>query len=228
MRILMVAADPMEFRGVHPAAARPVPGTRWSRGATLSGNEVLMVANGVGAHRAALAVDAALEVFRAEAVVSTGYCGALLPELQVGDVVAGTEVAAGDRRFPALPVQSARAHRRGVVVSIDHVARTADEKSRLRAAGGTAVEMEAGAVAERAAAHKLPFYCVKAVTDLAGEDLANDFNSALREDGHFATIKILRGTLHEPLVRVPELLRLRSRCARAAHLLGEFIDDCRF
>jgi len=224
----MVAADPMEFRGVHGAVPLAVPGVRWSRGASLCGNEALLVANGVGARRAAAAVDAALKVFQADAVVSTGYCGALVPELQIGDIVIGTEVAAGGRRFPALPIRSSRPHRMGVVFSIDHVAQTAKEKARLRAAGGVAVEMEAGGVAERAGAHKLPFFCIKTVTDLAGEDMANDFNSALREDGHFATIKILRGTLHEPLVRVPELLRLRSRCARAAQLLGEFIDDCRF
>ena len=37
----------------------------------------------------------------------------------------------------------------------------------------------------------LPFYCVRAVTDLADESLANDFNRALRPDGHFDTISIL-------------------------------------
>jgi len=83
-------------------------------------------------------------------------------------------------------------------------------------------------VAARAEARGLPFYCVRAVTDLAGEDMANDFNMALRPDGHFDTMLILRGTLRHPLVRLPELLRLRNRCARAACVLGEFIADCRF
>jgi len=88
--------------------------------------------------------------------------------------------------------------------------------------------MEAGAVAERAEAHGLPFYCIKVVTDLASEDMANDFNSALRSDGHFDTMVILRSSLRQPLVRIPELIRLRKRCARAARVLGEFIADCRF
>ena len=101
-------------------------------------------------------------------------------------------------------------------------------KARLRAGGGSVVEMEAGGVAERARARDLPFYCVRVVTDLADEDLANDFNRALRPDGHFATMSILRGTLRNPLVRLPELLRLRNRCVRAALALGDFIADCRF
>jgi len=88
--------------------------------------------------------------------------------------------------------------------------------------------MEAAGVADRAAARGVPFYCVRVVTDLAGEDMANDFNRALRPDGHFATMSILRETLRNPLVRVPELLRLRNRCIRAARVLGDFIADCRF
>ena len=55
-------------------------------------------------------------------------------------------------------------------VRIDHVAQTADEKRRLRAGGASAVEMEAGGVAERARARDVPFYCVRVVTDLADEE----------------------------------------------------------
>jgi adenosylhomocysteine nucleosidase len=214
MRMLMVAADAMEFRGMPQARIGPP--------------DFLLKAGGVGAKCAAAAVDAALQEFPAAAVISTGFCGALSAELQVGDIVVGTEVAVGDRRFAAQRPSTSRPHHTGVVVSIDHIARTAAEKTRLRAAGAIAVEMEAGAVAERAASSGLPFYCIKAVTDLASEDMANDFNSALRPDGHFATIVILRSSLRQPLIRIPELLRLRKRCARAALLLGEFIADCRF
>ena len=190
--------------------------------------DLLMTAAGVGSGWAARAVDTALEGFSADAVISTGFCGALDAALDTGDVVVGTQVDAGERRFPALAPQTSRKHHTGVVVSIDHVAQTAAEKARLRAAGAIAVEMEAGGVAERAASRGLPFYCIKVVTDLASEDMANDFNSALRPDGHFDTMIILRRSLRHPLVRIPELLRLRKRCVRAAQSLGDFIANCRF
>jgi len=90
------------------------------------------------------------------------------------------------------------------------------------------VEMEAAGVAARAEERRLPFYCVRAVTDLAGETLANDFNRALRSAGYFDTMLILRNSLRDPLVRVPELLRLRERCFLAANSLGEFFAGCRF
>jgi nucleoside phosphorylase len=231
MKILMVAADRMEFAGIlaHAKNACAVPvAVNFARQAELSGNSVLLVANGAGAGRASAAVDAALDTFPPDAILSTGFCGALTPDLAPAGIVVATCVQHGNRRFPTLPVSSCRVHARGVVASIDHVAQTAAEKRALRDEGGTAVEMEAGGVAARAAARGIAFHCIKVVSDLAGEDMANDFNAILREDGHFGTIDLLIGALHNPLVRLPELIRLRNRCTRAARALGEFIADCRF
>jgi adenosylhomocysteine nucleosidase len=231
MRILMIAADRMEFRGIlaHATEAKPIAvAVDWSRAVRLGIHQVLLAANGAGAQRAASAVDSALGGFRAEAILSTGFCGALAPELEIADVVVATAISAGTSTFPALHPTSERKHHKGVVCSIDHIAQTADEKRRLRATGSSAVEMEAAGVADRARARGLPFYCVRVVTDLAGEDMANNFNLALRPDGHFATMSILRGALRNPLVRLPELIRLRNRCVRAARVLGDFIADCRF
>ena len=231
MRILIVAADAMEFPGIlrHTAEVKPagLP-VDWSRSARLGNHELVLIANGAGAHRAAAAVDAALERFPADTIVSTGFCGALAPELAIADIVVGSAVSAGARTFPVLYPEGLALHHMGVVCSIDHVAQTAEEKRRLRAGGGSVVEMEAGGVAERTAALGVPFYCVKVVTDLAGEDMANDFNRALRPDGHFATMSILLGALRHPQVCLPELIRLRKRCLRGARVLGDFIADCRF
>src|SRR5437016_337679 len=101
MKILMVAADPMEFRGMPRR------------------NDFLLKAGGVGAKYAATAVDAALKGFHADAVISTGFCGALDPAMNVGDLVVATEVVAGDCRFPALQPESAtnKTAHTGVVVS---------------------------------------------------------------------------------------------------------------
>ena len=231
MRLLLVAADSMEFTGVleHAggvdAVRLPVD---WARSAKLGDHMILMAANGAGNARAAAAVDAAIPAFHPEAVVSAGFCGALDPDLDIAAVVVGSRISAADRRYPALPVTSAFPHRVGTICSIDHVAQTAGEKKQLRASGAAAVEMEAAGVAARAQSHGLPFYCVRAVTDLAGENMANDFNAALRPDGHFGTMHILGNCVRHPMDRLPELIRLRKRCARASRTLGEFLVDCRF
>ena len=231
MRLLVVASDPMEFPGIlsHATEVRRVAArVDWARAAKLGDHTVLLVANGAGVKRAAAAVDAALEGFDAEAIVSAGFCGALDSEYRIGDIVVGSEIRANGLKFTAPKPSTGLPHHMGVVCSLDHVAQTSEEKRRLREGGSLAVEMEAAGVAERAAARGIKFYCIKVVTDRADEDMANDYNQALRPDGHFATISILVRTLRDPLVRVPELIRLRNRCVRAARVLGDFIADCRF
>ena len=227
----MVAAEPMEFPGIlsRCTGARPAAfPVDWARFARLGEHEVALVANGAGAQRAGSAVKSALEHFSAEAIISTGFCGALDPALHIADVVVGTAVLEGARSFAALHPEAAPAHHTGSVCSVNHIVGSSQEKSELRNSGASAVEMEAGGVARVAAAHCIPFYCIRVVTDLAGEDMANDFNRALRPDGHFATISILRGALRNPWLRLPELFRLRNRCVQAARVLGDFIADCRF
>jgi adenosylhomocysteine nucleosidase len=217
----------MEFRGLlaHATAVREAQvAATWSRSAILCGNEVLLVANGAGPQRAAAATDAGIKAFNAAAIVSTGFCGALSPELGIADLVSATSVEAGDRFYPATALPGPRT---GAIRSIPYVAQTIEEKRKLAENGAIAVEMEAAGIARRAQSHSLPLYCVRAVTDLAGENLENNFNKALRLDGQFDTILILKGSLGSPMVRLPELLRLRKRCARAAQVLGDFFADSR-
>src|SRR5947209_13885214 len=193
MRVLLVASDRMEFAGILAHAApsgtsEPRPAqvaVHWARAARVGSHDVLMVANGAGSGRAAAAVNAALAIFQPDALVSTGFCGALGCELGIADVVVATAVASDGREYPAAQPTATLPHHTGVICSIGHVAQTAREKAALRAPGCVAVEMEAAGVAREAAVRGLAFYCVRAVTDLAGEDLVNDFNEALREDGHF-------------------------------------------
>lgn len=231
MRLLFVASDRMEYGGIlnvmEAQQTADVP-VRWSRSGRLNVHEVQLAANGVGWERAAAAVDAVCTAWRPDAVISTGFCGALDLKLQIADVIVGTCVLSASRRYSALPVHSAKEHAAGVVCSVNHVVQTAAEKSALHAQGCSAVEMEAGGVASRAEALGLGFFCVRAVTDLAGEDLANDFRQALRPDGRFDTMRIFRKALSRPAVRLPELIRLRRNCTRAANTLGEFFANCQF
>jgi adenosylhomocysteine nucleosidase len=238
MKLLFVAAAPMEYNGMMKMAeAQEALGgaVRWSRYGQIGGHPVLLIANGVGWKRAAAAVDAASASFHPDALVSTGFCGALDPDLGIGAVVVGSCVrGAGSfalheaSSFACQPASSSLPHAQGIVFSTDHVVQTAAEKSVLRSQGASVVEMEAAAVAARAQSLGLPFYCVRTVTDLAGEDMANDFNAALHEDGHLDTMRIFRHSLSQPAVRLPELIRLRGNCKRAAQTLGEFFADCQF
>jgi adenosylhomocysteine nucleosidase len=201
----------------------------WARLGRLDADDVLLAANGAGWRRAAQAVDAVLPHFRPDAVVSTGFSGALEESMHIGDVVVADRVVSAAGTYPAgTPVTAKTAHR-GTVCSVDRVAETREDKARLRALhGACAVEMEAAGVAERTRSLSVPFFCIRAITDLSGETLANRLNAALRPDGHFDTMIILRGAFCRPFARLPELVRLRRRATQAARTLGDFIAGCRF
>ena len=146
MKILMVAADRMEFPGILARCSRVSRahlGVVWARSAALGTHQVVLVANGAGAQCAAEAVDAALRGFPSDVIVSTGFCGALAPILDIADIVVGSAISAGSRSLKALYPECARPHHIGVVCSIDRVAQTAVEKRELRSTGGSVVEMEA-------------------------------------------------------------------------------------
>ncbi len=230
-RILLVAAEPREFDGLRRFCsglrklAWPVD---WARHAECAGRQFWMVANGAGAAHAGKAVEVAHAECQPEAIVSMGFCGALDPALEIGDVFVATALAAAGRRFDLHVPASETPHATGVLASIGHVAQTAAEKASLRSTGASAVDMEAGGVAQFAASLGIPLFCVRSVTDAANQSFVNDFNKALRSDGHFGTINLLTSALGSPGKAFPELFRLRRSCRIATRTLGEFIAGCRF
>jgi nucleoside phosphorylase len=229
--VLLVAADLREFEGLLNFCrdVRPLRlPVHWARGGSLNGREVLLIANGAGGTRAAEAVDAALSVAPVEMVCSVGFCGALEKGMRPGEIFVANRVQSSGREYAVSVPSTGRPHHTGVLASIDRVAQTAREKSDLRATGASAVEMEAGGAATRAAELGLKFYCVRSVTDLAEEGFRFDFNAALRSDGRFDTMRLIAAACRRPRTLLPELLRLRRRCRLAAETLGEFIADCGF
>ncbi len=219
--LLFIGADPREFTGFlshwHGIEPLPLP-VHWSRTGQWKGREVHAVANGAGADRAFAAV---LLAPKSSAVCNIGFCGALDETLRIGDVFVATEVRDGSHCWPTTLPDAPDAPE-GAVASIDHVAQTAAEKSNLRASGASIVEMEAAGVARASEDLGLPFYCIRAVSDLAGEDFATDFNAALGPDGRFGTVALVKQC------HIGELLRLKKRTDLASKKLGDFLAATTF
>jgi hypothetical protein len=87
--------------------------------------------------------------------------------------------------------------------------------------------METEALAEAASTAQLPFYCVRAVSDCACEDLPLDFNVMRDARGRLSRMRILSALIHRP-TRIPKLLRFQQRCRTASHNLGVFLAGCEF
>ncbi len=229
--VIFVAAEAHEFSGLIRRlrdAARLNWPVDFACVAQVNGERWILAANGPGRRLAGDAVDIAYREEKPDAVVSAGLCGALDPRFRIGQIVVASEIAAGDEKYSALAPAAAQPCECGVVVSIDRVAVSASDKSRLWQSGACAVEMEAGAVALRASKRGTPFYCVRAVSDLAGEDLPLDFNELRNGSGRFNRVRILQNAMRRPWARIPGLVRLGRNSWRAARALGDFLADCRF
>jgi adenosylhomocysteine nucleosidase len=201
---------------------------RFARCAEWNGERLLLVAHGPGGKLAIEAVDTVLLVERPDVVVSTGFCGALDASLEVGDIFVASRVQAVSGTYEAALPKTARVFHSGTLVSMDRVVVSVEEKRRLGANGGAAVEMEAAAVAGRASERDLPFYCVRAVLDRATEGFTLNFNELRGPGGRFSRLRILGAALARPWAAAPELWRLERNGRVAARALGEFLADCKF
>ena len=167
---------------------------------------------------------------KVDAIISTGLCGALDPALEVNAIFAASRVMAesGEPSFDAsLPRTNSR-FASGVMISTNRFVGTVAEKAALRALGGGAVEMEALAVASRAASKGIPFFCIRAVSDRASDGFNIDFNRMRDAAGRFDLPRIVLHAMAQPSQRFPELLKLKRNSDSAVKALGDFFDDCRF
>ena len=188
----------------------------------------LLAALGTGPEPALEAMKLAMKITRPDAVISAGLCGALDSSLGIGDIFVADDVLFRGRRYSCNRPRTLKPYTHGALLSQDRVAVTAGEKSALAATGCLVVDMESGAVASGAAADRLPFFCIRAVSDLADESFEIDFNEMRDSSGRFSRLKILRAALAKPIRRMPALRRIRRNSREAAQALGEFLADCRF
>jgi nucleoside phosphorylase len=242
--LAFVAAEAREFSGLLRNAERVVK-LNWpldfARRIWLNGHAAIVVANGPGPKLAAEAVDIAKGRERLTGIVSTGFCGALDPVLNLSNIFVATEILVGQAILPAAGIpaglgqagskagsrQNCLPHQ-GPLLSTDHVAITANEKSELhKTTTARAIEMEAAGVSAKAQQYNLPFYCIRVVTDTAGESLPLDFNQMRDAHGRFSRPKIIFAALRRPAV-FPKLLNFDKRCKNASQALGDFIADTRF
>ena len=225
--VLVVAAEGFEFAGILGRSAkvtRPGWKVQFSRTAVLNGMRLLLAADGPGPRLAAMAAEEVKSREPFEAVVSTGLCGALDPALEVGEIFVASQVNGWDARQPV----SAAKFRIGRLLSMDRIVETAVEKARWYATGADVVEMEAAAVENQARQWHLPFFCVRAVSDIASKDIALDLNEMRDQEGRFSRSRIVKRALKSPLRLVPELLLLNRNSGRAVKALGDFFADCSF
>ncbi len=199
--------------------------------------EVGVVLTGVGprAAKRELLKVLATEHDEINCIVSSGLAGALRTELELGQVLTARYVYSENPR-PELNTQvlqssaalvSFAADCGATVVnrflSANHVVATAAEK-RLMGANADAVEMESFDVLHQAAEFGVPAMALRAISDLATEDLPLDMGEILTDAGQVSLPRVLERVARHPQ-SLPSLMRLGQNSKRAAESLAGILDS---
>jgi len=176
------------------------------------------VCAGMGAARAALAVQTAFSLKPVTALLSVGLAGACDPSLRVGDIVrAGIVVDAGtgerfsNELFPQTLITSS------AIASVR-------EKQRLYASyQASAVDMEAATVARLAQAHEIPFRAIKAISDEASFEM-RELALFATSDGQFREAAFAMHAILRPQ-SWPKLFALAGNSKRAVEALTKELES---
>lgn len=177
----------------------------------------VLVCSGIGAEAARRACEAAIKLYQPSLIISVGLAGGLQAGVQVGSLIIPNRlVDAGDGSV--LEMREGE----GTLVSWNAVADVKQKAKLAQAYGGSAVDMEAAAVARGAAARGADFMAVKAISD------AQDFEFPALErfiapDGRFRSGALALQAAFRPWWW-KKLLYLKRNSERAANTLCAWLE----
>lgn len=190
-----------------------------------SRHDVEILHTGMGAAAAGEALRARIGASRPDRVISSGFAGALNPELRAGDLI-----VAGNLSSPEWLVGiSNTTHATGTLFTQSSVVATVDGKSALRRqTGADAVDMESGALAKVAADLGIPILTVRSISDDAqtGMIAPPTVLEAAANDGVRGTLRLLRWLAIRPRTWRPftRFVNDTRRAQQSLVKLIEFLD----
>ncbi|HEX4153608.1 MAG TPA: hypothetical protein VHY75_15480 [Steroidobacteraceae bacterium] len=216
----VVAALAREARALGPAIDRKA-------GYEVLPGGTLRAVSGMGCASAGTAARRLIDA-GATALISWGVAGGLDPDLEAGAICVPREIVAPDgMRFATAPgwceaLAASIAHHGPVASGVlltrsQPVAGIAEKAALRRETGAVAVDMESSAVAEVAAARRLPFLAVRVIVDTA-HDVIPAAVTAAGESGQVRIGALLAGLARSPR-DIAALVRLARAYRAAAHSL---------
>jgi adenosylhomocysteine nucleosidase len=180
--------------------------------------------SGIGRNRTRLALEKIFSESNSRpCIIAAGFCGALQPDLKVGDVVIASEVI--DQSGHSWPISGKIDHleqRKLRLLTVNHLIATAADKKRLgEVHKADVVDMETATVAELCTARGVPFMAVRAVSDAVDTELSPQLVRLL-SGGHVSAWKAIRALVGKPSL-LGEFRRLAKDTRLAARKLGEML-----
>lgn len=199
------------------------------------GKELIVSHTGVGVDKMHRAVKFCADEYRPETFLNVGFCGALSPNLTLGEAVVATTVIyekrseeavlpdapLNDRIFSLCESHGIRAAKGGVL-TVDKVVSTPHEKAFLGTKFGVvAVDMESYGLA--AAVISAPFAVVRIVLDPMDMHLP-DFECLVDEGGSSSVPRVIASAVRYPK-RAWHLPQMAYCVSKAGESLGRFLNE---
>ncbi len=223
----------LAYERAHPRLRYESPGsgTGTSPSARVAARFRLRVAP--GGLRAALLPDrwaALVTGLGVPLVISAGTCGALAPELRIGDLILPESVLgpAGERLNVTPSVHRAALRvagdvRTGLLLTSPEVVATPEAKAeRWHATGAFAVDMESASILAWAARQGCPSLVVRAVSDTARQPLPAELVGLVTPEGKLRTGRALTLALTRPRI-ISHALVLRRSTGQALKSVARLI-----
>ena len=187
-----------------------------------------VILTGMGPANATRAAEIAMSVPHT-ICISSGFCGALRSEHQVGDILAARAV---QRLNKSKTIECSK----GLVTaawgdgakiaekffSCDEIVATAQEKTRL-APFADCVDMESYSVLEAANQRKLSSVAIRVVSDRFDQDMPVDFSTTVDDKGNVRVRGVLKQVALHP-IQIPALIRLGRESKSAAQGIANFLE----
>ncbi len=231
MKIGIITAMPEETAAVLKKAESSVKNELKGRKVfhcEIYGHEIVLIEAGMGMLNAGWAATV-LAVEQSDLIISTGFGGAILPGLSVGDVVAAQQLLhSSTSGFEEIEVgiygrnsiADSLGLSRGTFISCDVIL---DKKTLAKQLpDGTAnpvVEMESAAVARVAGIQGIPFLGIRAISDPWNEELDFSINEFCDDSMKIRIPKVLATIVKRPKI-IPQLIRLARTSSIAAKSLA--------
>ena len=198
------------------------------RGGLYGKIRIAVVESGLGPSRAERATLALLDAHQPKWIVSTGFCGALIPSLKIGEIVVANDVTnlQGDslKIDVGMTTDSARGLAVGRTLTVDRMVRKITEKQALaETTGAIAVDMETYAIASLCREKKERFLAVRSVSDDLSADLPDEVLSLVGETGA-VRIGAVIGALWKRPGSYKDMWHLRENAMLCAERLSKFLD----
>ena len=198
------------------------------RGGIYKDIRVAVVESGPGRDRARRATEALLDAHSPRWVISTGFCGGLVKEMKVAQIVVSnaiTTIAGDDLNIDVgMSSDPGRGLHVGRTLTVDKMVRTIAEKCELAELSRTiAVDMESHAVASICRDRKTRCLVIRAVSDDLSADLPAEVLSLVGETGAVRVGAVI-GALWKRPTSYKDMWRLRENAMLASERLANFLD----